>query len=125
MQLQPFDTDDTDLNNILDTESLIPDDSKAILTWVRGLYSTEKRIHFSIRVSNTCLLSELRTDIFGWCKTNRCYIDMDYINSEKLFACGWICGLHPRLYNRNALKNWIENLDPEWMMMVRRRSQMR
>lgn len=86
MQLQPFDKDDKDLNNILDTESLIPDDSTAILTWVRGLYSTKKRIHFSIRVSNTCLLSELRTDIFGWCKTNRYYIDMDYINSEKLFA---------------------------------------
>ena len=112
IQLQPFDKDDNDLNNILDSESLIPDDATAILTWVRGIYSTAKRLHFSIRVSHTCLLSELRTDIFGWCKTNRCYIDMDYINSEKLFACGWICGIHPRLYNRNDLKAWIDELDP-------------
>ena len=104
MQLQPFDIEDNDLDHILDTESLIPDDPTQILTWVRGVTTTPKRIHFSIRVSNICLLSELRTDIFGWCKTNRCWIDMDYINSEKLFACGWICGLHPRLYNRNDLK---------------------
>ena len=111
IQLQPFDRDDTDLNNILDTESLIPNDATSLLTWVRGLYSTAKRLHFSIRVSHTCPLRELRTDIFGWCKTNRCYIDMDYINSEKLFSYGWICGLHPRLYNRNDLKSWIDSFD--------------
>lgn len=110
MQLQPFDKDDNDLNNILDTESLIPDDSTALLTWVRGLYTTKTRMYFSIRVSNTCPVSELRSDIFGWCKTNRCYIDMDYIDSEKLFSCGWISGLHPRLYNRNELKHWIDNI---------------
>ena len=112
MQLQPFETDDTDLNHILDTESLIPDDPTSILTWVRGAQTTKKRITFSIRVSNTCPMSELRTDIFGWCKTNKCWIDMDYINSEKLFACGWICGIHPRLYNRNELKKWIDDHDP-------------
>ena len=27
--------------------------------------------------------------------------------------CGWICGLHPRLYNRNELKSWIDSLDPD------------
>ena len=113
MQLQPFDKEDNDLNNILDTESLIPDDSTAILTWVRGLYTTKNRMHFSIRVSNTCPVSELRSDIFGWCKTNRCYIDMDNIDSEKLFSCGWICGIHPRLYNRNELKSWIDSLDKD------------
>ena len=53
MQLHPFDKDDMYLNNILDTESLIPDDSTALLTWVRGLYSTTNIIHFSIRVPNT------------------------------------------------------------------------
>lgn len=88
MQIQPFDTDDTDLNHILDTESLLPDDPTDILTWVRGITSTPKRIKFSLRASNTCLLRDLRTDIFGWCKTNKCWIDMDYIESEKLFACG-------------------------------------
>ena len=36
---------------------------------------------------------------------------MDYINSEKLFACGWICELHPRLYNRNELKSWIDSIN--------------
>lgn len=112
MQVLPFDTDDSDLNHILDTETLIPDDLTAILTWVRGIRSTTKRIHFAIRVSNTCPLSELRTDIFGWCKTNKCWIDMDYIDSEKLFACGWLCGMHPRLYNRNALKSWLDTLEP-------------
>ena len=106
IQLQPFDQDNNDQDAILDTESLLPDDPTAILTWVRGISSTSRRIYFSIRVSNTCLLKELRTDIFGWCKTNRCWIDMDYIASEKLFSCGWICGLHPRLYNRNELLDW-------------------
>lgn len=112
MQLQPFDMKDNDLNHILDTESLIPDDPTSILTWVRGTTTTKKRINFSIRVSNTCPMNELRTDLFGWCKTNKCWIDMDYINSEKLFACGWICGLHPRLYNRNELKEWMDSIDP-------------
>ena len=111
MQLQPFDDTDTDLNHILDTESLLPDDPTSILTWVRGTTTNTKRITFSIRVSNTCLMSELRTDIFGSCKTNRCWIDMDYINSEKLFACGWICGIHPRLFNRNDLKQWLDNIN--------------
>ena len=36
---------------------------------------------------------------------------MDYIASEKLFSCGWICGIHPRLYNRNDLLDWIGNMD--------------
>ena len=58
-------------------------------------------------------MNVLRTDIFGWCKTNKCWIHTDYINSEKLFACGWICGLHPRLYNRNYLKQWIDAQNPE------------
>ena len=111
IQLQPFDIDNHDQDAVLDTESLVPDDSTAILTWVRGISSTSRRIYFSIRVSNTCLLKELRTDIFGWCKTNRCWIDMDYIASEKLFSCGWICGLHPRLYNRNELIDWIGGMD--------------
>ena len=72
IQLQPFDVDDQDLNNIHDTESLIPDDPTLLLTWVRGIISKPKRINFSIRVSNTCALRDLRTDIFGWCKTNSC-----------------------------------------------------
>ena len=38
---------------------------------------------------------------------------MDYIESEKLFACGWLCGLHPRLYNRTELKNWIDSIDED------------
>ena len=38
---------------------------------------------------------------------------MDYIESEKLFAFGWICGLHPRLFNRNDLKSWIDSLDED------------
>ena len=113
IQLHPFDVEDTDINNVLDTESLIPDDLTALLTWVRGILSTAKRIKFSIRVSNTCPLQELRTDIFGWCKTNSCWIDMDYIESEKLFACGWLCGIHPRLYNRNDLKSWMDSKDEE------------
>lgn len=91
MQIQPFDTDDNNLDHILDTESIIPDDPTELLTWVRGIQSNAKNIHFSLRVSNTCLLSELRSDIFGWCKINRCYIDMDYIDSEKIFSCGWLC----------------------------------
>ena len=117
IQLMPFDQDENDQDLILDTESLIPDDPTKILTWVRGISSTTRRIYFSIRVSNTCLLRELRTDIFGWCKTNRCWIDMDYIASEKLFSCGWICGIHPRLYNRNDLLQWIGTNDSTGALM--------
>ena len=110
IQILPWDKDDNDLNNILDNEDQIPDDANEILTWVRGLNTNKNRIYFSIRVENTIKFSELKTDIFGWCRTNRCYIKFDFIESERIFACGWLCGIHPRLFNRNALKGWLDFL---------------
>ena len=63
IQLQPFDPEDKDQNNVLDTESMLPDDPTTILTWVRGISSTTRRIYFSICVPNTCLLRELCTQL--------------------------------------------------------------
>ena len=88
IQILPWDKEHRDLNNILDSEDQIPDDETEILTWVRGLKTFKNRIHFSIRVENTIKFSELKSDIFGWCRTNRCYIKFDFIESERIFACG-------------------------------------
>ena len=114
IQMLPFLQQDNNQQEIITNEKHIPNDEIKMKKWIAGTRLTQnKKLQFSIRLSNTMAFKNLRNTIFQWCKNNKCFVSFDSVKSEMIFRAGWIAGLHPTFYNRNNVKNNIIKNNPD------------
>ena len=105
--LLPFQEDEDD-NGIITDDKQLPSDQNAIDKWAAGIHMTQfNKLNFSLRISNTLSFKELKNTIIQWCMNNKCWVSFDHIKSSKIFSAGWIKGIHPILYNRSNVKQYI------------------
>ena len=100
-------------NYIITSEKDIPNDIDNIKTWVTGIrISKQRKLEFSVKISHTTSFREIRNCIFNWCTSNKCWITFDEINCESIFMAGWLRGVHPHIYDREKIKQFILNSAP-------------
>lgn len=101
-------------NLIITNEQDIPNNQKEISTWVTGIrISKQKKLEFSVRISHTQSIKEVKSAIHEWCLQNKCWLSFDQIHTESIFMAGWIKGIHPHLYDREKVKQYILAQKPE------------
>lgn len=107
--VHPWDKDDRSTNSIINHEASIPDHEESMATWIRSIgYDRFNRLQFTFRASNTIDYYKFRGIVFQWSQSFGHYVKIDKINAEKVFTAGWLINLHPQLYNRDAIKDWID-----------------
>ena len=110
--VHPWEPTNTSLNLVLNNETSLPNDETKIATWIRSIGRDRfGRLQFTFRASNTIDVFKFKGIVFKWATNYGHFIKIDKINSEQVFTAGWLINLHPQLYNRDAIKAWIDNHD--------------
>ena len=113
IKILPFDTKNTNANDIITNEKDFPDTEDKIAKWAVGVEKTRfQKLKFSIRVAMTEKFGVLKDKIYDWCGKNACWVFFNNIDAERIFRAGWIQGLHPFFHNKNRVKETITRCAP-------------
>ena len=104
-----WDTNNKSLKNVINHEDSISVDESTLATWFKYIgYDKYKCLEFTFRAPNTIGVYKFRGIVFKWSAQYGHYVKIDKINYEKVFTAGWIINIHSQLYNRDAIKDWVD-----------------
>ena len=91
--------------DIITNEDQLPDEVAPLEKWIKGIeVDWNRKLNFSMRVTNSMPFKDLRATTKNWCKKNDCEFTFDNIFTEQIFRAGWLRGVHPRYHDRDAIK---------------------
>ena len=112
IQILPLDASNDSQNDILEGETVLPDEQEKMATWVNKIATKGRRLEFDMRIS-TIDIKALKSHIFAWAHSNGSYTSISKNTTvSDMFQAGWLYGLSARYYNRDDILAYILTQKP-------------
>ena len=94
-------------HSAIDQEDDIPTQENQIKQWVDNPCIVNSRLFFALRVECLVELKHIRDTFVPWMLKNDSHIKLDTLAAREIYGLGFIADVHPRLYNRAQMKNFL------------------
>ena len=108
IQILPIDENNMSSNDILESETALPNDQGSMKKWVEQVEVVGRRLFFVMRIG-TIDIEKVKSHIFQWCGSNGSYTKFSKEKNVNIFGAGWIHGLSAEHYNRDHILQYITN----------------
>ena len=107
LRLLPWFPDDQNDIAAIDQEGDIPSQESQIKQWIDNPRIVKSRLMFAMRVECIVQLKHIRDTFIPWMAKNDSQIKLDTLTAREIYGLGFIADIHPRLYNRALLKDFL------------------
>ena len=107
LRLLPWVPDTQNDISAIDQEDDIPIQENQIKQWVDNPRIVNSRLLFSLRVECIVNFKHIRDTFVPWMLKNDSHIKLDSLTAREIYGLGFIADVHPRLYNRAKMKDFL------------------
>ena len=107
LRLLPWFPDEQNDVAAIDQESDIPTPESHIKQWIDNPRLVNSRLLFAMRVECIVSLKHIRDTFVPWMLKNDSRLKLDTLAAKEIYGLGFIADVHPRLYNRAKMKQFL------------------
>ena len=107
LRLLPWFPDEQNDIASIDQEGDIPPQESQIKQWIDNPRIVKSKLFFAMRVECIVHLKHIRDTFIPWMAKNDSQIKLDTLTAREIYGLGFIADVHPRLYNRALLKEFL------------------
>ena len=109
LRLLPWFPDEQNDVAAIDQESDIPTLEHQIKQWIDNPRIVNSRLLFAMRVECIVDLKHIRDTFVPWMLKNDSRLKLDTLAAREIYGLGFIADVHPRLYNRTKMKQFLHH----------------
>ena len=107
LRLLPWFPDEHNDVSSIDQEEDIPVEESLIKKWVDNPRIVNSRLLFAVRVESIVEFKHIRDTFVPWMIKNNSRLKLDTLSAREIYGIGFIADVHPTLYNRSLLKDFL------------------